>query len=303
MKLKKILIRRRIKAYIKALKNEWKSVSDLRTLEQFFAIHNPRGERILQVPDVEKWERVLVLAPHQDDELIGCGGLLLQLKEFEKKIHVCFITDGAQHISGMTKREVVAARRKEAEAVIDALGVDYSELGLDNSEPYPSQQHLQELHSLLNEWQPDLILLPWMLDAPYKHRLANEMLALIMLKYGLNVDIWGYQVHNHLYPNILVDITDKMEEKVRLLSIYKTQNENFVNFPHLTKGLNAYNSRFLRNSQYVEVFLGLPGKQYISLVQALYFGRRKEIYHGHAELAEHMTNLSRMYLTKSPVKD
>ena len=45
-------------------------------------------------------ERVLVLAPHADDEVFGCGGLLHQLAEQKASIEVLILSDGAGGIEG-----------------------------------------------------------------------------------------------------------------------------------------------------------------------------------------------------------
>jgi len=83
-------------------------------------------------------ERVLVLAPHPDDEALGCGGTVRLLIEAKKKIRVLFLTSGeradpaqevspAVHCSGSAAGSCVTdyslMREKEAERALRVLGV------------------------------------------------------------------------------------------------------------------------------------------------------------------------------------
>lgn len=66
--------------------------------------------------------RVLVLAPHPDDESIGCGGLIAALGE---NVEVLCLTDGALGIAGKKSREVVEIRKKEFAAAMSVLNVQH----------------------------------------------------------------------------------------------------------------------------------------------------------------------------------
>ena len=69
--------------------------------------------------------RVLVLAPHQDDETLGCGGMIRIRRDEGAVVHVAFLTDGMTSGAG---EELVGVRRNEAESAMALLGVDGSQV-------------------------------------------------------------------------------------------------------------------------------------------------------------------------------
>ena len=78
---------------------------------------------------INKIKKVLVLAPHQDDEIIGCGGALIKLKELGASIDICFLTNG----SGISNPvDSVAIRDKESTLVCESLNAIKHSIEIDN---------------------------------------------------------------------------------------------------------------------------------------------------------------------------
>lgn len=76
----------------------------------------------------------LVFAPHQDDETLGCGGLIALKRQQNIPVHVAFLTDGTacyesiapQGATIMPSSEIISMRQAEAVAALGHLGVDRS---------------------------------------------------------------------------------------------------------------------------------------------------------------------------------
>src|SRR6185436_15645565 len=67
----------------------------------------------------------LVLAPHFDDEVLGCGGLLAQLAASGAAVRVLFLTDGSGGVEAVADRDAYRRRRcEEATRAVAALGAD-----------------------------------------------------------------------------------------------------------------------------------------------------------------------------------
>lgn len=226
--------------------------------------------------DLTKFKSVLVLAPHQDDECIGAGGTLLMLDEHGAQIHVAYITDG-----GVTNQpydsieDSIKVRNLEAEEACSQFHAKIHQIGISNVTIDIQLKHITRLAELIQELQPQVVMAPWILDSPPKHRLVNHMLWFAAQMYELpSFEVWGYQVHNSLIPNVYVDITEIEERKRNLIRIFRSQNDYVQCYDHITMGLNAWNARFLPLSpqpRYIELFFTLPSLELLKLVENFYF--------------------------------
>ncbi|TPE46857.1 PIG-L deacetylase family protein [Amaricoccus solimangrovi] len=135
---------------------------------------------------------VLVVAPHPDDETLGCGGLIAAAVARGLATHVLFVTDGgASHPGSRAWPRARLARRREAEAEealrrLGAGGAPRTFLRLPDAgmPPRGSPAHAEALGTvtrLVRDLGPALVLLPWRRDPHRDHRdawaLATEALA------------------------------------------------------------------------------------------------------------------------------
>lgn len=275
------------------LVRDWKQITDVELLVKVLGTEFFRGElRPIELP-LHKGQRILVIAPHQDDEVIGAGGTLLKASKLGAEIEILFATDGSQDNIGYSVEESIKIRNEEAQKVCDAINAHFNVLPISNYNPRLEIDHLDELNEYISNFQPDVIMIPWILDAPIKHRMVNHLMALShQLKRIPSCEIWGYQVHNTLYPNGYVDISEEMDDKNRLIGFYESQNNNIQRYDHLTKGMSAWNARFMPVSfnngtikeKFGEVFFTLPSNIYIELIHKYYSSNLELIYKGNEHL-------------------
>ncbi|HET9530291.1 MAG TPA: PIG-L family deacetylase [Blastocatellia bacterium] len=241
---------------------------------------------------VEKLRSVLVIAPHQDDEVIGAGGTLLIASEAGVKIDVLYITDGAAKNPPYASSSVdsIRIRNQEAEEACLKMGANMHRLDISNLNPEPTLNHLDRLAEIIHTLKPQVVMAPWVLDSPAKHRLVNHLLWLVHKRSGLpDFEVWGYQVHNTLYPNGYVDITGVAEKKLEILRCFKSQNQFGQCYDHLAMGMAAWNARFLERSpdpRYVEVFFTLPVIELLRLIRSFYFNNLWATYRGDSRVIQ-----------------
>lgn len=212
---------------------------------------------------------ILIVAPHQDDEAIGCGGALALQVRSGSTAHVVVLQDGADGHEelGMSRQAQMEMRNEESRRAAAVLGLEppcflnYARL----SENIP--QAAAELQSLLTERKVDAVFTPFLLDGHPDHRITNEILAAALREIPWNVRVFGYEVWGLCIPNVLVIIDEVIEDKLKMVSCFTFANQA-IDYVHTTKGLNMYRSRLLGAGQckYAECFFEVPRQEFIDLV-------------------------------------
>jgi LmbE family N-acetylglucosaminyl deacetylase len=141
-------------------------------------------------------QRVIVVAPHPDDEALGCGGLLWHLARRGRLVHVLFVTDGgASHLHSPTwpRARLAATREAEAERSLHELGLGAAPrtfLRLPDADLPPhgtpgDAAALQGVTALVRAVEPDLVLLPWRRDPHRDHRDAWSLVTRALDRAGM----------------------------------------------------------------------------------------------------------------------
>lgn len=282
------------------LVKRWDAINDLELAARVLGTDYFKHElEPLPLP-IKNISSILVLAPHQDDESIGAGGALLLARNAGCRLTVLYLTDGAPEPQNATfagnVEEAVAVRDKEALQACSHLRADIAYLGLSNVKVFPTIVHARKLAQILHDLRPQVVLAPWLLDSPAKHRMTNHLLWAANRMMPLpDFEVWGYQVHNTVYPNGYIDITSVIEEKRQLIQYFQSQNNFSAPYDHLAIGLAAWNSRILRGPEkkYLELFFTVPKDELFKLVERFYFKDLRATYRGHAQVLPGMAEFHR----------
>lgn len=212
---------------------------------------------------------MLVVAPHQDDETIGCGGALALQVRAGSAAAVVILQDGADGCEelGMTREVLNNLRNEESRRAAEVLGLP-EPLFLNHARLADSAVRASEqLYDIIAERRVDAVFVPFVLDAHPDHRTANDILAQALKRVPWNVRVFGYEVWGLCVPNVLTIIDSVMEEKLRMLACFTFANQA-IDYVHSTKGLNMYHSRMLGAGEcrYAERFFEIPRAEYIDLV-------------------------------------
>lgn len=175
--------------------------------------------------------RILVLAPHPDDESIGCGGLLLK---FPSQCEVVVLTDGRYGgAPGQSNIDTIAMRRLEFEKAMKYVGVNkYSFLGVEDGRLSKNFSKF----SNLDISRYDVIFIP----APGENHLDHSCVYEFLLRLKPQAKIFAYEVWSALLaPSHYIDISDVIEKKKALIGCYKSQITQ-VDYVSKIVGLNCY---------------------------------------------------------------
>lgn len=197
--------------------------------------------------------RTLVLAPHFDDEVLGCGGLLAGLARGGTQITVAFLSDGSGGVEDVGDRREYSDRRKaEAEAASKILGVaslEYLDL-LDGSLASSLTGLKEAIERLLVDIRPDLLLLPTPLEVTADHQAPFAALhqvlsplrsgdSLLETVAGLRVLLC--EINHPAHPDTLVDVTGEQATLEGAMACYSSQEERH-NYLAAGLGLRRYRS-------------------------------------------------------------
>lgn len=222
-------------------------------------------------------ERVLVLAPHMDDEVLGCGGALALHHRAGAHITVAFLTDGRQgrralaDLRGAMLREaqaeLVEVRKAEAEAARVELGID-ALIFLDAPDGALAEDAAAagKLWAVIEACRPEIVYLPSHLEQHPDHRAVSALLLAAATGSALDFVCHAYEVWTPLYANCLVGIDSVLETKQRALAHYRSQLTE-ADFEHGIVGLNAYRAmtRPRHGRRYAEAYLALPLREYLAM--------------------------------------
>lgn len=171
-------------------------------------------------------KRVLSLAPHPDDETIGCGGSLALHVQAGDPVKVVFLTNGAKGDSTgkIDKDEYIALRQMEAEKACKCLGIaDVEFWGYEDRALAGSKGKLSRFVELLNDFKPELVYVPSPLEFHPDHRGAALLLEDAIRNCEPNFDVACYEANQPLRVNVLVDITPVLQLKRKAIECYQSQ--------------------------------------------------------------------------------
>ena len=157
----------------------------------------------------------VVIAPHQDDETLACGGLIARKRNEGLPVHIIFITDGsASHPDHphLKPAGIAALRAREAMAAMAYLGVERSAVhflsepdgSLKTITPGRREDLVTRLAELLRRIGPAEVFLPCNPDGSSEHDATFGFVTDAIGRTGLRPDVWQYPVWSWWNPVLLV---------------------------------------------------------------------------------------------------
>lgn len=189
-------------------------------------------------------EPVLVLAPHMDDEVLGCGGTLAAHAAAGAAICAAYLTDGryAAAPGAPPQVELTTRRRAESRRAAQILGIARQEFidGAGNRLEY-DHAAAGRLRGVLEDVRPAIVYLPSFLERHADHRATGDLLVRAVEGLPFGFECRSYEVWTPLVPNRVAAIDAMLPRKRAALECYSSQLQH-SDFGHFVFGLNAYRS-------------------------------------------------------------
>lgn len=192
--------------------------------------------------NINRNDRILIVAPHPDDESIGCGGLLCL---YSDQCDVLVLTDGRLGQGNMSQEKMKSVREKEFISAMNILNPNsYHMLGIQDGTLMTHTNALEEYD--LSKYT--IIFSTGDVDGHLDHTAAYVCVKNAVLKQGLSdaISVYKYEVHIPLTnPTHFVDITDVMSQKRDMIMCHESQTDGYP-YERVANTLSEY--RALQNN-------------------------------------------------------
>lgn len=190
---------------------------------------------------------ILVIAPHPDDEVLGCGGTLKKHALAGDRVHLCIATkaytpEWTQAFMNQRKQEIQDANK--VLGIEKTYTLDFPTVKLDTI----GQKKLNDaIETVVQDVKPDIVYIPFSGDLNKDHRLVHEACLVALRPFSapfvekvltyetVSETEWGT---SSFQPNVYSDITATLPSKIRAMRKYKSEVRTFPH-PRSVKVLEA----------------------------------------------------------------
>lgn len=173
-------------------------------------------------------KKVLVIGAHPDDPETGAGGTMMMLRKMGHDVTSVYFTRGERGIKGTELDE--AARIRTAEAIEACKIMDVKPLFMTqiDGDSQINAERYQEMHDLINEQKPDVVITHWPIDSHRDHVNCSALVLDAWQKLGEPFELYFFEVcagsqTRHFFPTDFVDITPVRDLKVKATFCHKSQ--------------------------------------------------------------------------------
>ncbi|MFQ5527059.1 MAG: PIG-L deacetylase family protein [Thermoanaerobaculia bacterium] len=143
--------------------------------------------------------QTFILAPHPDDEVLGCGGAIARMRRLGTPVRIVFLTDGADsHAQFMTRSRLTSIRRREAREAAVVLGVPPESLTFldfpDGSLSDHERSVVARVTELVRRHEPEQVFLPSRLEPTRDHRAAHRAILLALEDSSPSIRVYEYPI-------------------------------------------------------------------------------------------------------------
>lgn len=183
---------------------------------------------------------VLVIAPHPDDEVLGCGGVIAKRAKNGDDVWVCIVTEGKEPLYS---KKFARNERQEMKAAHKILGVSHLiMLGFPSAEldKIPQREINDVVSGAVEMVCPDEVFIPHRGDVHRDHQIVADAAMVALRPRGSNSAkrVLSYETlsetdwntpdaGNAFIPNVYEDISNTIQTKITAMNCYGSQLKEF----------------------------------------------------------------------------
>lgn len=221
-----------------------------------------------------KDKKILVIAPHPDDEAICAGGLIMRAKAEKAEVYVLYMATGASRQFTTGSGETIEDQRiLEAHNASEYGGFNHG-IGFTNIstkiDTLPQKEIIEAIENVVRAFNPDIAVIPYLNSYNQDHRAVATAAVTALRPIPENLHPQPHLIlemeepttwPTGSQPNFYVDISNYFEQK---LELYKCHESQLVKEPHHRSFENLRRLAGFRGSEigvkYAEAYRLLKGQ-------------------------------------------
>lgn len=186
--------------------------------------------------------KVLIIAPHPDDEILGVGGTIAKRTIEGHEVYVCIVTKGCEPLFHEDFIERGRSECRKADAVLGVKETIFLDFPASMLEEVPRYKLNREILDVIQNVKPDEVYIPYHGDMQIDHKIiVNSAMVALRPKYKHKVKrIYAYETLsetgwdvpntvNEFIPTVYEDISETIDRKLAAMSIFQSQLYDFPN--------------------------------------------------------------------------
>ena len=200
---------------------------------------------------------ILVIAPHPDDESIGCGGTVCLHVQRGDRVSAVFLTSGELGLKHLAREDAWKTREKEARKAAKILGL--AQVDFLRQPDWFLGDHIEaaanSVVEILKREKPQIVYLPHVKEWHPDHQACLPIIQAALKAIGqVDVQLRCYEIWTPLgeYDHV-ENITAVMPQKLKAIRAHRSQMNEFA-YDRAISGLNQYRGVIAGKCRFAEVF-------------------------------------------------
>lgn len=186
--------------------------------------------------DISHLGKVLVIAPHPDDEVLGCGGTMARLADAGHEVHVAVMTKGFEPAFPEAMVKQVRAELADAHKILGVTKCHFCDLPAAALDTVAGAQINAAMGKIVDDVKPDTIFIPFIGDIHRDHQLifVAALVAARPRSRSIPNRIYAYEtlsetnwaapgVTETFIPNVFFEVTHTLNRKLEAFACFKSQ--------------------------------------------------------------------------------
>jgi LmbE family N-acetylglucosaminyl deacetylase len=204
-----------------------------------------------------KMMRILIVAPHPDDEILGCGGTIKKLTSQGVRVFVLVVTRGKKGLYSEARIKNVRQEALKAHSLLSVTETRFLDFPAPDLDLISQAEISEAISSVITEFEIDTLFLPHRGDIHHDHkavfnaglvasRPANKFMVKRIYSYEtLSETEWAAPLCSETFiPTYFINISDFFPFKLEAMRCFKSQLKEFPN------------SRSLKSIEALAIFRG-----------------------------------------------